>query len=311
MKQATEDKKQNIEALSFDKFLYLSRMHKDGSKYGRYCCLNEINTGAETDTIINIFKYPIRIDAYILAVCSNGCIELTYNLYNVTLPSNSIFLYNPGTILRINALVPSQLSVMVFTREFIYELGIKIDNIPLQYKRLRERQIFNLTEKACQELRHMMAMTCDFVGLDKFNSCYNELARSSFKSIIFRALYELNDRYGDYAPELLPVHENKHFDKFMKLLEEYYKQYHTIKFYADKMNLSPKYLSLMIKKVSGKLATEWIDEYVILEAKNLIKYSSMTIQEISYALNFPNQSFFGKYFKRHTGLSPKEYRVQP
>ena len=58
----------------------------------------------------------------------------------------------------------------------------------------------------------------------------------------------------------------------------------------------------------GRKAFRWIDEYVILEAKNLIKYSDMSIQEISYALNFPNQSFFGKYFKKHAGISPKRYR---
>ena len=121
----------------------------------------------------------------------------------------------------------------------------------------------------------------------------------------------MNDQYSHTCTAQLPTQENNHFDKFMRLLQENYMKHHTIKYYADRMNLSPKYLSLIIKKVSGRLATEWIDDCVILEAKNLIKYSSMSIQEISYALNFTNQSFFGKYFKRHTGISPKAYRLQP
>lgn len=307
MKDKTENVPKNIDSLSFDKLLSMSRILREGIRYGKQCCLKEINTDTDRD----IFKYPVRIDAYVFVVCSSELIELTYNLYNMTLPANSMFLYNPGTILQLNALTPSRLSIMVFTRKFIDELGIKLDNIPLQYKIVREHQIFSLTEQTCNQLRSMMSMTADFIRLDNLNTYQRELVDASFRTFIYRALYEFNSQYGNYEAGFLPAQENNHFDNFMRLLEENYKRQHSIKFYSDKMNLSPKYLSLMIKKVSGKLATEWIDEYVILEAKNLIKYSSMNIQEISYALNFPNQSFFGKYFKRHTGLSPKAYRIKP
>ena len=79
-------------------------------------------------------------------------------------------------------------------------------------------------------------------------------------------------------------------------------------FYASLLHITPKYLTTIIKQVSGRSAAEWIDECVILEAKNLLKYSSMSIQQIAYYLNFPNQSFFGTYFKRRTGMSPTEYK---
>ena len=73
------------------------------------------------------------------------------------------------------------------------------------------------------------------------------------------------------------------------------------------MHLSPKYFTTLIKKASGQTAADWINHYVILEAKNLLKYSTMNVQEIAYSLNFPNQSFFGKYFKHHTGMTPSQY----
>lgn len=79
-------------------------------------------------------------------------------------------------------------------------------------------------------------------------------------------------------------------------------------FMQDKLCVTAKYLSLISKEVSGQPAGNWIDEYVILEAKTLLKSSQMSIQEIADSLNFANQSFFGKYFKHHTGISPKEYR---
>ena len=80
---------------------------------------------------------------------------------------------------------------------------------------------------------------------------------------------------------------------------------------ARQLCITPKYLTTLIKRISGKSASEWIDSFVILEAKTLLKYSDMSVQEIAYALNFPNQSFFGSYFKRNTGMSPSHYKAQP
>ena len=80
-------------------------------------------------------------------------------------------------------------------------------------------------------------------------------------------------------------------------------------FYARQLCITPKYLTTLIKRISGLSVSEWIDNYVIIEAKTLLKYSTMSIQEIAYYLNFPNQSFFGKYFKNHTGMTPTAYRL--
>ena len=99
------------------------------------------------------------------------------------------------------------------------------------------------------------------------------------------------------------------FDEFMSLLQQYNKREHNVSFCAKQLNITPKYLSSVVKEVSGKTAARWIDESVILEAKALLKYSGMSIQEIAYCLNFPNQSFFGKYFRSHTGMTPSAYRM--
>ncbi len=308
MKNELEISNCDINALSLAKLLSISKILKGGIRYGENCYLLSI----DTDTDRDIFKHPVRIDVYIFVVCSNGLIELTYNLYNVTLSANTMFLYNPGAILRLNVLEKSQLNMMIFTREFIDELGIKFDRNPLRYKIVRERQVYSVSGQDCQQIRTLMSLTESFVGLDKTNVHYCEMVRSAFKTFMLRALYSMNEQFENTADsDFLATHDKNHFDKFMLLLDENYKRERSIKFYSDRMHLSPKYLSRMIKKVSGKLATEWIDEYVILEAKNLIKYSAMSIQEISYSMNFPNQSFFGKYFKRHTGFTPKEYRAKP
>jgi AraC-like DNA-binding protein len=102
--------------------------------------------------------------------------------------------------------------------------------------------------------------------------------------------------------------KDKLFDSFYRLILQHYKDSREVGFYAGKLCLTPKYLSSVIKKTTGKSAFEWINDYVILEAKSLLRTTNMTVQQISEELNFPNQSFFGKYFKRIVGVSPKEYR---
>ena len=100
------------------------------------------------------------------------------------------------------------------------------------------------------------------------------------------------------------------FHDFLTLLEEYYTQERSISFYADRMCLTPKYLSTIVKEVSGKHGMQWIDEYVLLEAKALLRDGSISVKEVSDQLNFPSQSMFGRFFKKMTGLSPKQYKLK-
>ena len=87
-----------------------------------------------------------------------------------------------------------------------------------------------------------------------------------------------------------------------------YKQSRDVAFYADRLCITSKHLSQVVKEVSGKSALDIIEEYVITECKALLLSTTMTIQQISDSLNFTTQSVFGKYFKRVTGISPSEYR---
>jgi YesN/AraC family two-component response regulator len=106
----------------------------------------------------------------------------------------------------------------------------------------------------------------------------------------------------------IPTSKNNIVRRFMDLVQEHYREERLIGFYADKLCITPKYLSKLIKENTGRSAGDWIENHVILEARAMLQSSDMTIQQIASSLNFPNQSFFGKYFKRATGLSPKQYR---
>ena len=98
------------------------------------------------------------------------------------------------------------------------------------------------------------------------------------------------------------------FARFIALLQENFRTERRVSWYAKQLDITAKYLSEVVKGVSKRTPNEWIDSYVVLEIRVLLKNSPKSIKEITEELNFPNQSFLGKYFKEHVGVSPSEYR---
>lgn len=98
------------------------------------------------------------------------------------------------------------------------------------------------------------------------------------------------------------------FAQFIKLLEANFRTERRVGWYASRLDISPKYLAEVVKQVSKRTPNDWIDHYVVLELRVLLRNSTKNIKEITEELHFPNQSFLGKYFKEHVGMSPSEYR---
>lgn len=140
------------------------------------------------------------------------------------------------------------------------------------------------------------------------DNCFRrEIAKSLFHALF----YELGNIMNRHAPAVgrqVKTRRDEVFEQFIHLVRDHYKAQRSVTFYADKLCLTPKHLSNVVKGLTGKSAGAWIDDYVILEAKALLKSTTLTILQVSEALNFANQSFFGKYFKQHTGVSPTQYR---
>lgn len=130
-------------------------------------------------------------------------------------------------------------------------------------------------------------------------------------ALLFEMLYFIHkDGYKCYEPfaneALYP--QDRISNQFLSLVQEHFRKERFLDFYASKLEITPKHLSRTVKKQTGFTAVEWIERFVILESKVLLKSSNLNIQQIADELNFPSQSFFGKYFKKFTGMSPKEFR---
>lgn len=135
-----------------------------------------------------------------------------------------------------------------------------------------------------------------------------EMLGALLTSFIYMTLGVWTTRLEEADEQLSSARVQQLTERFLALVTQYHNQERGVAFYADKLCLTPKYLSKLIKEATGRSAPDWIDSYVILEAKNLLKYSDKSIKEIVSVLNFPSQSAFYKFFKARTGLTPSEYR---
>ncbi len=136
----------------------------------------------------------------------------------------------------------------------------------------------------------------------------NDHRKEIVKHLLCSMLINIHWHANRYLENPAPVSRKEEMIRmFFTLIFEHFRNAKDVSFYAEKLCVSPKYLSSLVKQIAGKPAKECIDYCVILESKVLLN-SSYTIQEVSQQLNFPNQSFFGKYFKKHTGMSPLNYR---
>ena len=106
------------------------------------------------------------------------------------------------------------------------------------------------------------------------------------------------------------THDKEVFNEFLQLLSQQNQKRQRVSYYADKMNISPKYLSSICKKVSGKNPMRWITENAMQDCYALLKDTDLSVKEISNRLGFPNPSFFGQYFREQAGVTPMEYRIE-
>lgn len=100
------------------------------------------------------------------------------------------------------------------------------------------------------------------------------------------------------------------FDQFLRDVKDHCDRERTVAFYASRLYISPKYLSKVVMDVSGRHPTDWIRDHVLLNAKSLLRAGDYSVQQVSDMLSFPNPSFFGKYFREHVGMTPREYQNQ-
>ncbi len=168
-----------------------------------------------------------------------------------------------------------------------------------------EGHVFPLTETTDRQLARFVQSLAE-ISADTSNPHLFEAQTHAICAFIFNSGYKIFQPAKD--ANHVPGTQERVTEAFLALARENFRTERFLDFYASKLGITPKHLSRTIRTKKGVSAVDWITRYVVLEAKVLLRATSMSINEISAVLNFPSQSFFGKYFKRYAGVSPTEYR---
>ena len=264
---------------------------------------------ASSDSQMQVFRFPCRIDAFIIGVGTEGETSVSFNLHEFKLKKDSIFIFTPKNVLQVNSQQYFKADVIAISPDFMRRINIDIKNMMPLFLKFVENPA--LTPEESRSMRGMIAQIERETRGPETHFSFDIVS-----GLIAATIYKVGDIMYHYLAEHPEGQNNSHnraeeyFKQFTHLLGEHFREERSVGFYARQLCITPKYLTTLIKRISGQSVSEWIDNYVILEAKTLLKYSTMSIQEIAYYLNFPNQSFFGSYFKRNTGMSPSQYKAQ-
>lgn len=249
--------------------------------------------------------FPVQAGMFMVLFCLQGELHVRISLKEYTLRPDMFCVIITGMIFEVLSISNDFRGFMIATRTNFMPVTEKTTQVMSFYKCLQSRHCFVLEEKevmAFVGVYHSIKAT-----LQELDHPYRIPMLQSYVQILYYRMLPIVLKEEESRSKYSHTRQEEIFQRFIGEVEKHYRKERSVKFYADLLCISPKYLSTVIYKISQQLAGEWIDAYVILEAKTLLKSGRLTIQQISEQLNFSNQSFFGKFFKRCAGMSPKEY----
>ncbi|MCQ2071756.1 MAG: helix-turn-helix domain-containing protein [Bacteroidaceae bacterium] len=259
-------------------------------------------------------KYPFRIDCFLAAYCVEGSVECYVNLTQYHLTSGTLLLITPGNIVKITQSdAPTgrqRFTVICASADFIASAGINPSKFLLEAIEVLRDPCMHLSDDEAGMLKKYVDLTLDIAKAQPqfTRECIGGLVTSVFYQ--FAGFLNASKRKEELETPVTSTRQRQMMEQFMKLAITDHAKEHLVGYYADKLCVTPKYLSKIIKETSGRSVPEWLNELLILDAKNMLRHSNMTIKEISAQLHFPSQSFFFRFFKNHTGQTPTQYREE-
>jgi len=248
---------------------------------------------------------PVIASANILLLCKEGNARVMCNLKEYSLQKNTLLFVLPNFLFQV---LEESEDFLVECIAFSFDLvsDIRLPEDIAQIVQIVEiKPCLSPPAQQCSEFHQV-------IELMKEQYHTPALYRDSVVRYLLLAL--LHKVSSWFSPNKLENHpsaakrDEEIYRRFMSLLFKHYREKREVRFYADKLFVSPKYASKIITRLTGKSPQGWIQEMVITGAKAMIKGSNMSISQIANELNFANQSFFGTFFRKHTGMSPLEYR---
>ena len=257
-----------------------------------------------TGNFKHLFKTPSKVPGYLFLLCFQGTCTITVHLTQYTMKKGTLLILLPDLYFQVLEQSDDCKFIFAgFATELVRSSSLfskSIEYTPFIF----EKPVLQLEKKGYELMYSYIRI------IIKAKYIYNNVITQEQAALTFTQLIL---GLGNLIKNGKSV--NQQYNRNQEIVKELvrtvvmnYQTERNVSFYAEKMHLSPQHLSTTIKKITGKTLTDIISSFIINDAKAKLKSTEMTIQEIAYSLNFPDISFFGKYFKRYTGMSPKQYR---
>ena len=252
-------------------------------------------------------KYPCRIEALVMVVCVSGEVSFSSHMNKYRLTAGQCFV-SSASVFEFHSIGNSVFYTLALESKFLTSMNVDMRFMMSMMTQLRQNtSIANVSERNMNAIQYLFErLFAEYASVER-SECMDMSLRHVLCSVVYRICESI------MTVQELPTlgvkdRSSEYFDKLMALLSENFREQRNVEFYADKLHVSSKHLSRVVRAYTGKSVHQWIDEFVALEIKNLLKYSNLSIQQISLELHFPNPSFMGQYFKRITGMTPGEYK---
>ena len=261
-----------------------------------------VTSFSKMETTIFKIGQPYRLQEGRIAIITNGRARVLINLIEYIFRPNYISLIAPGSIIQI--IETSQdfdAHMMAIEHNFLPVSGK--EEFFAHFLQRKKNLLLPLTTTEQVQIENFITVMWDVLQEPVFRK---EVIQHLLAGLLYNIEYIAKNKGQSESSPL--THQNDIFQRFISLVNTYSKTERNVSFYADKLCLTPRYLNTVIRQASQQTVMDWINQSIILEAKVLLNHSNRLVYQISDELNFPNPSFFSKFFKRMTGMTPQEYQ---
>lgn len=249
---------------------------------------------------------PRRMECLLVGLCLRGEARYTVDTEERVVKANDVIIISEGQVVN-NSRFSDDLSgiAIMMSEGFFNEVLQDVHDMSSLFLFSRTHPVFGLRADEADNI-----ITYFNLIKNKVEMVSHNFRRDVVRSLMSAMIYDISHVMYDvkHGTERKLSRGDLIFTEFIRLVSENFRTERRVSWYGRQLCITPKYLSETVKAVSRRTPNEWIDKYVTLELRVQLKNTSKSIKEIAKELNFPNQSFLGKYFKEHVGISPSAYR---
>jgi len=250
------------------------------------------------------FDHPFSFEGIVFIICLKGSGKVKISFKEFQTEEDSVITILPNQVVeRMDHTEDFFIEMLAFSPDFLSDLPFPRDFDII--RKISQNPVLKIQKDDIQNLLRYHSFI-----IDTFNRKNHLFFEQVIKGHLYSLLLEIFVLYVETNTEAKKVttRSEEITEQFLILLKDHFKEGRTASYYADKMFITPKYLSSTLKKVTGRSINSWIEGAITIGAKIMLKSTNLTVLQISEELNFPNPSYFGRFFKKNTGMTPRDYR---